>query len=169
MIPRDSHEELAIDSSSKCSIFWLGWLMSIWHIDQFIVFIHNDIVLRSNHESIRLGVLVCMPQHQRRVTCSMPHRPQLAVDLMSGGPIEQINYVRYVIKFASSRGCSKFLLASRHAEDFVRMYPHQSMMNPYAHRLQYACFNSSFNGKVCRSGNSPRYGYVIYFHFLACQ
>lgn len=79
----------------------------IWHIDQFIVFIHNDIVLRSNHESIRLGVLVCMPQHQRRVTCSMPHRPQLAVDLMSGGPIEQINYVRYV---ASSRVVLNFSL-----------------------------------------------------------
>lgn len=29
VIPRDSHEELAIDSSSKCSIFWLGWLMSL--------------------------------------------------------------------------------------------------------------------------------------------
>lgn len=50
---------------------------------------------------------------------------------MAIDPIEQI----MIDKFASSRGRSKFLLASRHAEDFVRRYPHQSI-NHYAHRLQ---------------------------------
>lgn len=72
---------LAIDSSSKSSIFWQYILPSgrNYLCSYFIDYFTN-----------RFWFLACIPPpYQERIACSMPHRPQLAVDLMSSGQIER--------------------------------------------------------------------------------